>query len=154
MRINCLLSSGSMVPDGASCRTGRCSTCSRCSTRSTSARRRWIHNDVREALGKPQRRTLMDCNFFILNLPPPRCLRSWPTSLGRPTGRWGSTSSSTCQFSARRLSMLSTGGWFCLLGLFRQNLSLKREELQGTGLQHIISEIKNGVFFVQCMFCL
>ena len=39
--------SDSTVQDGESCRTGRCSTCSRCSTRSTSVRRRWIHNDVR-----------------------------------------------------------------------------------------------------------
>ena len=39
-------SPGLMVPDGASCRTGRSSMFLRCSTRSTSAKRRWGHNAI------------------------------------------------------------------------------------------------------------
>ena len=93
----------------ASSRTGRRSMCSRCSTRSTSARKRWIYSSEYRYL---ERTTLMQIRFL-------RCLLSWLTSRGRPTEKCELTSSSTCRFWVRKLSMLLTGlliqkeiGWF------------------------------------------
>ena len=149
--LNCLLTSGLTVQDGASCLTGRSSMCSRCNTRSTSAKRRWNHNDVScldamstiwhfFILAAPKSCSYISSNkikdffwwyqsiwilyfvFFLsynTSLLPRRCLPSSRTSRALPTGRWGSTSSSTCQSSVRRLSMLLTGHSFSL------NLSLE-----------------------------
>ena len=118
-----------MVPDGASCRTGRSSMFLRCSTRSTSAKRRWGHNAMlskmiyalsrlRAFVGQSHQGARFNHLHFIsflsciLSLVLRRCLRSSPTSREPPMERWGLKSSSTYRSSAKRLSMQLTGDSF------------------------------------------